>query len=96
MRFKILYLLALLASAFIIWQQLYLAQFDAYDDNYERIIGSFFMSLIVTFIIILNRKRIIKNELIGITIYYLLVNSPISIFIVFMNYALIFGSNLKV
>ena len=82
----------------VIWHEMYLAQFDDYDDNWGRLIVAFLMSLFTSLTLIIlaiKQKNWIKNEILGLTIFYLLANSPITIFIVVMNYALIFNAHLK-
>jgi hypothetical protein len=96
---KVIYLSLLILCAIFIWYQMYLAQFDEYDANWGRIIIAFLVSLIASIIIVIllfRKTPLIKGKLLGFTIYFLLINSPITVFIFIMNYKLIFGEMLKV
>lgn len=95
---KIIYLASLVFLSMCIWRQLYLAKFDDYDDNWGRLIVAFLMSSVTSLALIvlaIKQKDWIKDEILGLTIFYLLANSPITIFLVVMNYALVFGADLK-
>ena len=95
---KIIYLTSMLYLSVVIWHEMYLAQFDDYDDNWGRLIVVFLVSLFTSLTLIIlaiKQKNWIKNEILGLTIFFLLANSPITIFIVVMNYALIFNAHLK-
>jgi ABC-type Fe3+-siderophore transport system permease subunit len=96
---RIIYSIAMIASSIFIWQQMYLAQFDEYDDNYGRLIVAFLLSLIVfliVFILAFRKKQLFNAQLLALSFFYCLANSPITVFIELMNYKLIFGVNLKV
>lgn len=96
---RIVYSVALIISAIFIWQQQYLAQFEEYDDNYGRLIVAFLWSLIMSLIVLIlafRKKQLFNEPLLALSFFYFLANSPIAVFIVVMNYKLIFGMNLKV
>jgi hypothetical protein len=96
---RIIYSVALIVSSIFIWQQMYLAQFEEYDDNYGRLIMAFLWSLIMFLMLIIlafRKKQLFNTSLLALSFFYCLANSPITIFIVMMNYKLIFGVNLKV
>ena len=81
-----------------IWAQLYRAQFLDYDLNFGQLIVVFLISviLLVLGIVLLFRKtKIVKDNLVT-TIVFLLLNSPLTIVVVVMNYEKIFGIALKV
>lgn len=96
---RIVYSTVLILSSIFIWQQLYLAQFEEYDDNYGRLIVAFLWSLIMSLIalvLVFRKKKIFNEPLLALSFFYFLANSPITVFIVVMNYKLIFEVNLKV
>ena len=92
------YNLALLMSAFVIWNGMYQAGFEDYDENWGILISVFLLSVLMTFIILLlifKKHELIKRT-IGQTIFFLIFASPITVVLVIFNYQIIFGRMLKV
>lgn len=86
-----------LLTAFI-WGQVYTAQFLEYDENFGQLIMAFLISmalLIVGIVVILRKVKLVMNNLI-LSIGFLFINSPFTIFFVVMNYPMIFGARLDV
>jgi hypothetical protein len=92
------YILILLLLTTFIWVQMYQAQFLPYDDNFGLLIMIFLISvaLLITGGVLLVRKtKLIRQNLIW-TILFLIINSPVTIFLVVMNYELVFGTHLDI
>jgi hypothetical protein len=90
---RIIYLTILLLLTIYIWQLLYSAQFLPYDENYGVLIYVFIISVLVTVILTIlwfKARSFIKQNSIE-TILFLLVNSPLTIALVFYFYIEIFG-----
>jgi hypothetical protein len=90
------YILTLVLLTAFIWVQVYHAGLLPYDENFGLLIMIFLfsMALLVTGIILLIRKtKLIRQNLI-LTVLFLIVNSPLTIFMVVMEYEFIFGTRL--
>lgn len=90
---KIIYLTTLFLLTVFTWRQLYSAQFLEYDDNYGVLISTFLLSLLVTIVLTIlwfKSRTFIKQNSIP-TILFLLVNSPLTIALVFYFYHDLFG-----
>ena len=91
-----IYILTLVLLTAFIWVQVYRAGLLPYDENFGVLIMIFLFSiaLLVTGIILLIRKtKLIRQNLI-LTVLFFIVNSPLTIFMVVMEYELIFGTRL--
>jgi len=95
---KILYLVVLFCISFLMWKQIYEAQFLVYDENYGNLLSAFFISVCSIFglIIIWEKWKSIILESKWQTLLFLLLSSPITIIIVCLNYKSFFGVALKV
>lgn len=92
-----LYRIGLIGVIIITWSVIYQAQFLEYDLNWSNLLSAFALSCIA-FITIISlfffRRRILLDSKI-ITILYLIINSPITIAIVIINYHAFFNTTLK-
>jgi hypothetical protein len=82
----------------LIWEQLYSAQFLEYDENFGQLIEIFLVStalLVNGIVMIVKNSELVRTNLI-VSILFLLINSPLTIFLVVSNYDTIFGTGLKV
>lgn len=90
---KIIYSSILFFVAFIIWDEIYQAQFLAYDKNWGNLIAPFLISFCSIFVLIIiwsNWQKIIlacKWQ----TLLFLLLASPTTVVCVVLNYKSIFG-----
>ena len=94
---NIIYSTSLLLTTLIIWTMLYKAQFLEYEDNYENILAAFFLSVFATVILTVlwfKWRHIVKTHKWD-TILFLIISSPLTIFLVSINYPTIFGTTLK-
>lgn len=91
------YSITLLLLTFIIWYVIYSAQFLLYDENIGNIILAFLISIfsLVGILILFWKKRELIKDCRWQTIMFLLVASPLTIYLVALNYELIFGVALK-
>ena len=90
---KIIYLTTLFLLTVFNWHQLYSAQFLEYDDNYGVLISIFLLSVLTTTILTIlwfKARTFVKQNFLP-TILFLLVNSPLTIALVFYFYHDIFG-----
>jgi len=97
MNYSRIYSITLFLLTFIIWYAIYSAQFLLYDENWGNILTTFFIS-IFTFIgilILFWKKRDLLRKTRWQTIAFLLLASPLTIYLVVDNYELIFGVALK-
>jgi hypothetical protein len=93
---RAIYILALLLLTIFIWGQIYSAQFLPYDENFGRLIVTFFISvaLLVTGIVLLIlRIEVVRRNLL-LTILFLVINSPVTVVWIVLEYEAIFGSRL--
>lgn len=95
---NILYIIVLAIITYKIWTLAYKAQFLEYDDNFANIILAFLISIFSNISIGLLwwkfREFIKRNQLVTIT--FLIVSSPLLLFICVSNYTEIFGGTLNV
>jgi len=93
---RTIYILTLLLLTTFIWVQIYRAQFLPYDENFGLLIMIFLISvaLLVTGIILLIRKTKLVRQNLILTILFLIINSPVTIFLAVMEYEFIFGTHL--
>jgi len=87
----------MLLTSFV-WIQLYNAQFLEYDDNFGQLIIVFLGSvalLVVGSITIIKKTKIVRSNLV-VSIVFLVINSPLTVAWVAMNYEIVFGTSLKV
>jgi hypothetical protein len=95
---KILYSITLFLLTVIIWDEIYEAQFLAYDENWGNLITAFLISFCSIFVLIFiwsNWQKIIlacKWQ----TLLFLLLASPITVVYVVFNYKSFFGVVLRV
>lgn len=95
---RIIYLLILVLLTAMIWGQLYTAQFLKYDKNFGQLLMTFLSSVVlfVTGIVMLIKKLKIVTTNIIATIAFLMINSPLTVFMAVRNYEIIFGVKLHV
>lgn len=94
---KYIYPLSLLIIELLVWRLLWQAQFLPYDENYGSLLGAFFLSLLTTMglvVIWFKWKQLLINHRYE-TILFLIVASPVSVFLTAMNYSFIFNAVLK-
>ncbi len=95
---RVIYNVILWTSAFFIWQLVYQAGFQEYDENWGSIMGAFEISLLVTIatgILWVKRNQIVRAATYE-TLLYLLTCSPVTLILVVEFYAEIFGRHFKV
>lgn len=95
---KIIYLTALILITGFIWNGMYRVQFLDYDENWTILIQLFLISVCSFFGILfiwIKWKDFVKENK-WPTILFLIGSSPISVILVVVNYAAVFGENLKV
>jgi hypothetical protein len=94
----IIYILALVLLTAFIWGQVYSAQFLRYDDNFGQLIMTFLAStaILITGIIMIAKKIFVVRTNLILSVVFLIINSPLTVFLVVMNYEVIFGRNLDV
>lgn len=87
------YMVMLFLATTFIWWQIYTVQFLPYDENYGAMIAAVIVSVGSTIIIQILwmkfRSFIKRNAL--ITIVFLVINSPVTIVPVLLNYKTLFG-----
>ena len=91
-----IYILTLLFLTTFIWVQIYRAQFLPYDDNFGLLIIIFLISvalLVIGVVLLIRRTKLIRQNLI-LTVLFLIINSPVTIFVVVMEYEFVFGTHL--
>lgn len=93
-----IYILSLVSITAFIWVQVYRAGLLPYDENFEVLILVFLLSVtvLVTGIIFLIRKTKLIQQNLLLTALFLIVNSPLTIVFVVMQYEFIFGIHLDV
>lgn len=90
---KIIYWTTLLLLTVSIWQQLYSAQFLAYDDNYAVLGSAFLLSVLATLLLTIlwfKASAFIKQNSLP-TILFVLASSPLTVALVFYFYQELFG-----
>lgn len=90
---KTIYLSSLFLVTIVIWWQLYSAQFLAYDDNYGVLISAFLFSVLATIVLSVlwfKARAFIKQNALP-TMLFLLLNSPVTVVLVFYFYNNLFG-----
>ncbi len=96
--YKIIYSIILFLVAFMIWDEIYQAQFLPYDENWVNLITAFLISFCSIFALIIlwsNYKKIIlacKWQ----TLLFLVFASPTTVVFVVFNYKSFFGAVLRV
>ncbi len=92
-----IYKIGLLLVTFAIWYLMYLAKHEEYDLNYGLAIQAFLISLVAVVIIIVlwfKKRDVIKSNK-WITIIYLVISSPLSIFLFIELYGRLIGQYFK-
>jgi hypothetical protein len=95
---RTIYIITLMLLTSFVWIQLYNAQFLEYDDNFGQLIIVFLGSvalLVVGSITIIKKTKIVRSNLV-VSIVFLVINSPLTVAWVAMNYEIVFGTSLKV
>lgn len=94
---RLTYTIFLTAVALIIWRLLYLAQFEAYDDNIASLIIAFLISLLSFSILIFLwfRKRKAMLQFRFETMVFVIISSPLTVGLAIIYYFEIFGASLK-
>ena len=95
---RIIYITVLVLLTALMWVQLYTAGFLPYDDNFGQLLGIFLLSVAglgIGILLIAKKNRLVLKNLIA-TITFLIINSPVTIYLVIMNYENIFGIVLNV
>ena len=95
---RTIYIITLMLLTSFVWTQLYNAQFLDYDDNFGQLIMIFLGSialLAVGSIMIIKKAKIVRSNLV-ISMLFLVINSPITVVWVAVNYEIVFGAALKV
>lgn len=80
------------------WVEIYRAQFLEYDLNFGQLLWVFLLSMILMALGIflwIRRALIVRNNK-AVTLMFLILNSPLSIVVVVLNYEKVFGVALKV
>ncbi len=94
---NILYNLSIAVVTALIWYNLYQAQFEEYDDNYGLLIGALILSIIsfAAFSIPWFKRRVLLRKNIIQTVILCILNSPVTVGYVILNYEQIFKAQLK-
>jgi len=90
------YVLTLIILTAVIWRQIFYAQFLPYDENFANLVSAFLISVVVfcTGVILLLRKTKLIRQHLPATIVFLVINSPVTVAAVILNYRSIFGTHL--
>jgi hypothetical protein len=91
-----IYSLTLVLLTAFIWVQVYRAGLLPYDENFGVLIMMFpcSIALLVTGIILLIRKTKLIRQNVIVSVLFFIINSPVTIFMVVMEYEVIFGTGL--
>lgn len=77
----------------IIWLGMVRAKYEVYDENIGSMLGAFSFSVlafIILFILVVKRRHWLKDNVYGTAIFFITC-SPLTVAIVVLNYAAIFG-----
>lgn len=86
----------LLLEVLYVWHWLYKAQFYQYDENYGIILHCFFISFLTLLALIgftIYKQQLVRQHALAIGLWFLIA-SPVSLFLVMINYKAVFGAGL--